>query len=261
MKLTIYQVDAFSTQLFSGNPAAVCPLESWLPDETMQNIAMENNLAETAFYTKKGNEFELRWMTPTVEVQLCGHATLASAHVLFQHEGFSDKEIKFHTKSGVLTVRQNGDLYEMNFPADFAKAVQAPQAIIDGLGIHPEETYLGKDDYMVILANQEMVENISPNFRKIASLTNCRGVLATAPGRDCDFVSRCFFPQSGVDEDPVTGSAHTLMTPYWAKRLGKNILHAQQLSRRKGNLQCTLEGERVKLMGAAKTYLQGEIDI
>ena len=160
-----------------------------------------------------------------------------------------------------MTVRQNGDLYEMNFPADFAKAVQAPQAIIDGLGIHPEETYLGKDDYMVILANQEMVENISPNFRKIASLTNCRGVLATAPGRDCDFVSRCFFPQSGVDEDPVTGSAHTLMTPYWAKRLGKNILHAQQLSKRKGNLQCTLEGERVKLMGAAKTYLQGEIDI
>lgn len=261
MKIKIYQVDAFSNQIFGGNPAAVCPLDNWLPEATLQNIAMENNLSETAFYVKKENEFELRWMTPTVEVQLCGHATLATAHVLFQHEGFSAKELKFHTKSGQLTVRQNGDLYEMDFPADFAKAVDPPQAILDGLGVQPEEVYLGKDDYMVVLSDQETVEQLLPDFKIIASLKNCRGILATAPGRDCDFVSRCFFPQSGVDEDPVTGSAHTVMTPYWAKRLSKKTLQAQQLSKRKGHLQCILVGDRVQLIGAAKTYLQGEIEV
>ncbi len=261
MKIKIYQVDAFCTEVFTGNPAAVCPLENWLPDETLQNIAMENNLSETAFYVTKGNEFELRWMTPSAEVQLCGHATLATAHVLFRHEGFSEKEINFHSKSGLLTVRRIEDKYELDFPADFAKAVDPPKAIIDGLGVEPEESYLGKDDYMVILPNQKTVEQLSPDFKIIASLTNCRGVIATAPGRDCDFVSRGFFPQVGINEDPVTGSAHTVMTPYWAKRLAKNKLQAQQISKRKGHLQCIMENDRVKLIGAGKTYLQGEINI
>lgn len=256
--LKIYQVDAFSDQIFGGNPAAVCPLDKWLPTELMQKMAMENNLSETAFFVPKGNQYELRWFTPTVEVDLCGHATLASAHVIFSNNELLN-EIKFFSpRSGELTVRKNGDLYTMNFPSDVFEKIETPPAIIDGLGIQPLETYKGKTDYMVVVDNQSIVENLAPNYLILSQLES-RGTIVTAPGNTSDFVSRCFFPQSGVDEDPTTGSAHTSMTPYWSNRLGKTELSAIQISKRKGQLWCKYLGDRVEISGKAITYLIGDI--
>lgn len=257
----VYQVDAFTNKIFGGNPAAVCPLEQWPADDLMQNIAMENNLAETAFFVPKGDVFELRWFTPTVEVDLCGHATLASAHVIFSN-GFSGSEIIFFSpRSGQLTVRKEGDLYILNFPSDIMSQVDVPEEIRKGLGIDPIEVYRGKTDFMVIVESQEIVESIQPDFKILSQLSKARGTIVTAPGREVDFVSRCFFPQAGVDEDPTTGSAHTTMTPYWSEKLNKTEMKAIQLSKRKGYLTCKYLGDRVEISGQAKTYLKGEIFI
>ena len=260
MKYTIYQVDTFAKKLFEGNPAAVIPLQEWLPDDLMVKIAAENNLAETAFFIPRGDDFEIRWCTPTVEVKLCGHATLASAHVLFQHFNYKKENIVFHSKSGELRVRNKGDAYIMNFPTDKLEVAQYRTEIKAALGVDPVAVYRGSDDFMAVLENEEAIINLNPDFAQTALLP-ARGLIATAPGRDADFVSRCFFPQSGIDEDPVTGSAHTLLTPYWSQQLNKKLLRAIQLSSRQGQVDCHYLGDRVELSGSAKTYMIGEIFI
>lgn len=258
--MTIYQVDAFTDTMFGGNPAAVVPLQEEIPDVLMQKIAAENNLAETAFYMAQGEDFLLRWFTPTTEVKLCGHATLASAHVLFEELGYDEDIIRFRTlHSGILSVKKTATGYEMDFPADSSEKVKnVPTGLIEGLGVDFEEVRKGDTDYMVVLKSQDILESLRPDF-KLLSQYEARGTIVTAPGKETDFVSRCFFPQSGVDEDPTTGSAHTTMTPYWAHRLGKNVLSARQLSERVGNLKCELREDRVLLRGSAVTYLKGEI--
>ncbi len=258
--MKMYQIDAFTDQLFKGNPAGVCPLEQWLPDEVMQHIAAENNLAETAFFIPKGTDFELRWFTPTTEVELCGHATLASAHVLFREMGYERDTIHFHTRfSGTLTVTRDRDLYIMDFPADELEETDIPASLIPALGAIPEDLYKGKTDYLLIFETQEEIERINPDFNAIRQL-DARGVIVSAPGKETDFVSRFFAPRVGVDEDPVTGSAHTSLTPYWAKRLNQNTdLMARQLSSRQGDLWCSIKEDRVIIKGKAVTYLAGEI--
>lgn len=259
---TQYQVDAFSSKTFGGNPAAVVPLDEWVPNDLMQKIAMENNLAETAFFVKKemdGKEvFELRWFTPTTEVDLCGHATLASAHILFSN-GYNEKLITFFSpRSGELTVEKKGNIYTMNFPADEFHFIPTPPQIKEALGITPLECYQGKTDIMVVVANQSIVEELEPDLKMLGQMPG-RGTLVTALGNEVDFVSRCFFPQAGVDEDPTTGSAHTTLTPYWATRLNKNELTATQLSSRVGHLRCNYLGDRVEISGEAITFLEGKI--
>lgn len=257
-ELTIYQIDAFTSELFGGNPAAVIPLEYWLPESTMQAIAQENNLSETAFFVPRGGGFQLRWFTPAIEVDLCGHATLASAHALYAHLGFDAPQIEFHTRSGRLNVSRSSAGYIMDFPADRISATEVPPALIEGLNQTPLEVYMGREDYLVVYETQADVANLSPDFSRLRALQG-RGVIATAPGYEIDFVSRAFFPNAGIDEDPVTGSAHTTLTPYWAKRLDQTTLTARQISRRGGELQCTLKGDRVELAGSAVTYMQGTI--
>ncbi|HEY3383688.1 MAG TPA: PhzF family phenazine biosynthesis protein [Vicinamibacterales bacterium] len=260
MELRMYQIDAFADRLFSGNPAAVCPLESWLPDEVMQQIAAENNLAETAFYIRHDGGFDLRWFTPAVEVDLCGHATLAAAHVVFTHDCFPHDTIQFTSKSGILRVRRDGDRLVLDFPVDTVEPVTVPQILIDALGREPIESYRGKTDYMLVYGVEEHVAGLTPDLVDLATVP-ARGIIVTAPGRQVDFVSRFFAPQVGVPEDPVTGSAHTTLTPYWAARLGKNELTARQLSKRQGSLRCTLVGNRVDIAGRAVPYLEGTITI
>jgi PhzF family phenazine biosynthesis protein len=261
--MQIYQVDAFAKEIFQGNPAAVIPLTKWLPDDLLQHIAMENNLSDTAFIVPEGKNFSIRWFTPTIEIALCGHATLASGHVLFEHLDYQGDTILFHTrKSGDLEVsRDSGhNLLTLNFPAGAVTPVDpAPLAVIfEGLRIPPRDLYKGSTDYMVVLDNQEAVETLKPDFSRLSQAPG-RGIVVTARGTDADFVSRCFFPQSGIDEDPVTGSAHTLLIPYWAKQLGKKSLSAIQLSARRGYLDCRSDGERVMISGYAKTFMIGEI--
>lgn len=258
MELTIYQIDAFTHERFKGNPAAVVPLERWLPDDVLQNIAQENNLSETAFFVPDGEGFNLRWLTPTVEVNLCGHATVATAHVLFEHLDYKKPKIEFQSKSGILTVEKRDSQYVLDFPTDTLIPVKSVLEIAEGLGALPREILKGREDWVAVFETQEQIEGLKPDFRKIAEAGG-RGLLATAPGREVDFVSRCFFPQSGVDEDPVTGSAHTTLTPYWAKRLGKNELTARQLSSRGGQLNLKLLGNRTEIGGGAVTYMIGKI--
>lgn len=263
MTLPIYQADAFTDELFRGNPAAIVPLDSWLPAEILQAIAAENNLAETAFFVKNGDAYDLRWFTPTVEVALCGHATVASAKILYDHLGYADDEIRFDTLSGRLTVQRNGDLLTLNFPAD-PPALVSPafhDELTAALGVAPLEVYAGKTDLMVVLENEAAVAALQPDFRELARI-KVRGVMVTAPGEGTiDFVSRFFGPASGIDEDPVTGSAHTTLTPFWAKKLGKLNLIARQISPRGGTLWLELLGDRVLLSGRAVVYLKGEIFI
>jgi len=260
MELRLYQVDAFTDRLFGGNPAAVCPLESWLPDAVMQQIAAENNLAETAFYVRAGTGFHIRWFTPTVEVDLCGHATLASAHVVFTCDGHAGDEVEFSSKSGPLKVRRQGEWLVLDFPADRVEPVAVPQRLVEALGREPIETYKGKTDYLVVYGAEEHVASLQPDLADLATVP-ARGIIVTAPGRDVDFVSRFFAPQVGVPEDPVTGSAHTTLTPYWSSRLGKRELTALQLSKRQGRLTCRMTGSRVEIAGQAVPYLQGTITI
>lgn len=260
MRTRIFQVDAFTDKLFGGNPAAVCPLDKWLPDETMQKIAMENNLSETAFFVKTEDRFHIRWFTPKVEVSLCGHATLASAHVLFNHLDWNGEEIRFNSESGLLTVKKENELLTLNFPSDPIHPADPPSDLIDALKVNPLEIYKGKTDYLLILGSHEEVQSANPDFNLLKKIP-VRGVIISARGEFSDFVSRFFAPASGVDEDPVTGSAHTSMIPYWAEKLAKNELSAVQLSARKGHLFCKYLGERVEISGRAITYLDGEITI
>ncbi|PWT96474.1 MAG: isomerase [Bacteroidetes bacterium] len=262
MKVSIYQVDAFTKKVFGGNSAAICPLDKWLPEDLMQRIAMENNLAETAYIVKEDEGFRIRWFTPTVEVDLCGHATLASAHVFFNHLQYPSQEIVFNSKSGPLRVLkgESGKL-TLDFPKDqYEKTDDPPAELHEGLGINIVEVIKGSTDFLVITDSQKNIERIVPDLRTIAKIKS-RGVIVSARGEDVDFVSRCFFPQSGIDEDPVTGSAHTLLTPYWAQILGKNKLTAQQLSGRKGELECELSGNRVLISGYAATYMLGVAEL
>jgi len=259
MKQRIYQVDAFTDKVFSGNPAAVCPLENWLSDEIMQKIAMENNLAETAFYVKRNELYEIRWFTPTVEVDLCGHATLAAAFVLFNHEGHEGDLINFYShRSGKLTVSKVGDNLILNFPTDEYHQVKLSEELTNGFNLKPIEVLKGKTDYVLVFENENQVIEIAPDFETISKL-KCRGIIITAPGHTSDFVSRFFAPQSGINEDPVTGSAHTTLIPYWANKLEKNELSAIQLSERKGYLNCKYLTDRVEISGKAVLYLKGEI--
>ncbi|MFT6334465.1 MAG: PhzF family phenazine biosynthesis protein [Halioglobus sp.] len=260
MNQKIYQVDAFASKLYEGNPAAVCVLDHWLSDETMQNIAMENNLAETAFLVESDHDsYCLRWFTPTIEVDLCGHATLASAHILFSEYGYKKTLIKFETRSGVLSVQNiKNEKYLMDFPTDTPIQITDFDHITEAMNVNASACYKGKDDYLLILENEQSVLDAQPDLRAMLNIKS-RGVLLTAKGDEKDFVSRCFFPNAGVDEDPVTGSAHTLMVSYWAHRLLKNRLNARQISYRPGDIECIYKGDRIALIGKAKTYLKGMI--
>ena len=262
MKQKIYQIDAFTSEVFKGNPAAVCVMDSWPEDELMQKIAMENNLAETAFTVKENDQYVLRWFTPETEVDLCGHATLATAYVLFNYYQVNENTIRFYSpRSGELIVEQSDSgLLSMNFPADDLEKIQNVVAIDEAIGLSPLETYKGKTDYMLIYSSQEEIESITPNFFLLDQL-DCRGVIVTAPGKHVDFVSRFFAPQCGIPEDPVTGSAHTTMTPYWSKKLDKTELKAKQVSQRGGDLLCEHLGSRIQISGTAVPYLIGEIEI
>ena len=258
MRTPIYQVDAFTSQRFAGNPAAVCPLEQWLSDRQMQQIAAENNLSETAFFVATGKGYDLRWFTPTTEVDLCGHATLATAHVLFHHLESRQETLHFYTRSGTLTVSRQGEQYMMDFPVDNLEPALAPRVLVEALQVEAQEVQMGREDYLVVVASEAEVRALQPDFRQLKNVRS-RGVIVSAPGEEADFVSRCFFPNYGVDEDPVTGSAHTTLIPYWAERLSKQELSARQLSSRGGALSCTMLGERVAIAGAAVTYMVGEV--
>jgi PhzF family phenazine biosynthesis protein len=258
-KYPLYQVDAFAESPFSGNPAAVVILNEWPVADLMQNIAAENNLAETAFILQKNNEFEIRWFTPTVEVELCGHATLASAYVIFNILKWKTDLINFKSLySGLLKVEKKGDLLILDFPSDNIVETKAPEKLVKGLGPEPRECYKGKTDFLLIFENKAEIEKISPDFQMISDI-DCRGIIVSAPGDETDFVSRFFAPMCGINEDPVTGSAHTSLIPYWSKKLGKLKLTAKQISKRKGFLYCEYCGERVKIGGKAILYLSGEI--
>ena len=259
--MKIYQIDAFTKEVFSGNPAAVCPLEQWISEEIMQKIAAENNLAETAFYVKKGEQYEIRWFTPTVEDDLCGHATLATAYVLFNYENHIGNSITFYShRSGELIVTKEKDLLSLNFPTDTLEDISLKTELIEAFNYKPTAAIKGKTDYMLIFNSEEEIQNLEPDFDKIARIT-ARGIIVTAKGNSVDFVSRFFGPQSGINEDPVTGSAHTSLIPYWAKELNKTQLSAIQLSERRGYLDCELLGERVRISGYAKCYLIGSLFI
>ena len=260
MRLPIYQIDAFASAVFKGNPAAVVPLEQWLPDATLQAIALENNLSETAFFVSEGDLWRLRWFTPAVEVDLCGHATLATAHLIFTKIAPGRDRVAFMTRSGRLAVSRQGELLELDFPAAMPHVrsdAMTLDALEGGLGCRPEEAYIA-NKYMAVFHGEEQVAALKPDMGRIAALGGV-GVIATAPGRSCDFVSRFFAPAAGVPEDPVTGSAHTVLTPFWAKRLGKRKLAARQISARGGELACEDRGERVGIAGRAVLYLEGAI--
>ncbi len=257
---SLYQVDAFSHRVFGGNPAAVVPLDNWLPDDTLQQIATENNLSETAYLVPEAQGYRLRWFTPAAEVRLCGHATLASAHVLFQHLQHADSTIVFHTLSGPLTVSRTAEGYAMDFPADTPRPSELSRTVRQLIGLPDARVLQGKDDLLAILADEESVREIDVDFAALSKIP-VRGLIVSAPGDTVDFVSRCFYPRYGISEDPVTGSAHCLLTPYWADLLNKPQLSARQLSARGGALQCTWHGERVVLVGQAVTYLTGTFEI
>jgi len=261
MRIKLYQVDAFTNRVFGGNPAAVCIIDEWLEDVLMQQIAAENNLSETAFAVKLDNAYEIRWFTPNSEVDLCGHATLATAHVLFEHYQFPGEKIIFQSMTrGELAVLREGEFLTLDFPADPPEKIDDPQELIDAIGKPPVESYRGGSDYLLIYDTQKDIEEISPDFARLAEV-DLRGIIVTAPGNDTDFVSRFFAPKLEINEDPVTGSAHTTLTPFWSERLGKKALTARQLSSRKGDLQCKLLDSRVHITGKAVTYLVGEIRI
>jgi len=259
MKLPLYQVDAFTRRMFGGNPAAIVLLDDWLPDETLQAIAAENNLAETAFVIPRSEVSPLRWFTPGMEVDLCGHATLATAYVLFRHRFPSLNRIMFSTRSGNLIVARDGDLLSMDFPSRPGRPVEITDQIVSAVGMRPREALLARD-LLAILEREEEVRAFRPDFERIASL-EAFALIISAPGNTVDFVSRFFAPRAGVPEDPVTGSAHCTLVPYWAARLGKHKLVAKQLSARGGDLSCELRGDRVLISGNAVEYLRGEIDV
>lgn len=257
----VFQVDAFTSNVFGGNPASVVILSEWLTDKVMQQIASEHNQPETAFIVKNGNLFNIRWFTPICEVDLCGHATLASAFVIFTELKQEKDTIHFETKNrGPLYVSRKNDLYEMDFPADNIAKTSMPYGLVDAFDYEPLEVYRGKDDYLLVFKNEQQIIDMQPDFDAVASV-EARGVICTAPGKDVDFVSRFFGPQSGIDEDPVTGSAHTTLVPYWNQTLGKTSFKARQLSARGGYLELVLKNDRVLISGSAVLYMKGEITL
>ena len=258
MKLPIYQVDAFTSKLFGGNPAAIVPLDEWLPDQVLQNIAAENNLAETAYFVPQGDAYHLRWFTPAVEVDLCGHATVASAAVLYECLGYSAPRIDFDSKSGRLSVTLNGGVYWLDFPSRPPAPTEMPAGILEAMGGSPAET-LSARDAVLVYGSQQEVATLRPDFAQLARSKEFFAVIATAKGDDCDFVSRFFAPLQGIPEDPVTGSAHCELIPYWTEKLGKTKLQARQISARGGELFCEMAGDRVRIGGHAALYLKGEI--
>lgn len=262
MKITLYQIDAFAEKVFQGNPAAVCILDQWIDSALMQQIAQENNLAETAFVVQNNAHFQIRWFTPETEVALCGHATLAAAYVLFNDYGYPENTIRFSSRrNGELTVSKGSEGYMvLDFPADDYVFLRNHPDINKAIGLAPQRTIKGKTDYLLIYDSQDEIEAISPNFFLLAQI-KCRGIMVSAPGKYADFVSRFFAPQCGIPEDPVTGSAYTTMVPYWSQVLGKTQLTAQQLSKRGGKLICELQGKRVKIAGKAVPYMVGQIKV
>jgi PhzF family phenazine biosynthesis protein len=259
MKIRQFQVDAFAERVFEGNPAAVCPLPHWLDDRVLQAIAEENNLAETAFFVPAADGFALRWFTPVREVDLCGHATLASAHVLFERLGYDRPAITFETRSGPLTVARHGAQLAMDFPVIRPRPCAAPPALIDAFGRQPIEV-LAADDYIAVFDSEPTIRALVPDETRLRQL-DLRGVAVTARGDRADFVSRFFAPKYGIPEDPVTGSAHCELTPYWAAKLGKTRLQARQVSRRGGDVACELHGERVTLAGRAVLFMEADIHL
>lgn len=259
MRLAIWQVDAFSARRFGGNPAAIVPLEAWLPEETLLAIAAENNLSETAFLVRDAHEYQIRWFTPSEEVPLCGHATLASAWVVFQRLEPQRQRVVFRSKSGELPVWREGEQLILDFPVGALEPAADPRALTSALGAQPLELYSGFQ-WLALFESETVVRALAPNMARLIE-TGIHGVIATAPGTDCDFVSRFFAPVAGVPEDPVTGSAHTRLTPFWAARLGRTSLHARQVSARGGELWCTLRDGRVHLAGHAALYLEGSIEV
>jgi PhzF family phenazine biosynthesis protein len=259
MHIPIYQIDAFTSSLFAGNPAAVCPLDHWPDDSTLQSVAAENNLSETAFLVRRGDQYELRWFTPAVEVDLCGHATLASAFVIFTELETTKDVASFETRSGTLVVRRDGDMLTMDFPARPPSACTPPEALLKALGQSPV-AILASRDYFVVYESEEQVRSLQPDMELLRSLDR-QGVIVTAAGNDVDFVSRYFAPVAGIPEDPVTGSAHCTLTPYWSERLGKTRLRALQVSARGGELWCEHRGDRVLIAGRAVKYLHGTIQL
>jgi PhzF family phenazine biosynthesis protein len=252
----IYQVDAFTNKLFGGNPAAVCPLQEWLPDEIMQKLATENNLSETAFFVKEDEQYHIRWFTPEYEIDLCGHATLASSYVIFNKLDHTSDTIHFTCKSGKLEVKKRNDLIELNFPCRMPEQCEAPEALLKGINYQPSKV-LKSRDYFLVYDDEETISKIKPDFNFLNQL-DVVGVIVTAPGKEVDFVSRFFVPNSVIGEDPATGSAHCNLIPYWAKELQKNELTATQLSERKADFICQNKGDRVLMAGNAVLYLKGE---
>jgi len=261
MRVPIFQIDAFTTQRFSGNPAAVMPMDSFPADATMQAIAAENNLAETAFLVREGGDYRLRWFTPVTEVPLCGHATLASAAVVMERLEPGRHRVTFHSASGPLTVNRADAGYIMNFPARPSEPIPAPAGLAKAIGVNPIEVLVNSFNYMVLLESTQVLRNLAPDMGALARMDR-PGVIATAAGDGpYDFVSRYFAPAKGVPEDPVTGAAHCMLAPYWAKRLGKTVFRAFQASLRGGEIVCRLAGDRVELEGSCVFYLEGEVEI
>lgn len=259
MKLPVHQVDAFTGELFRGNPAAVVLLENWLPVETLQAIAAENNLSETAFVVPGRDVFALRWFTPKMEVDLCGHATLATAFILFQEGKVSGDTVRFETRSGTLSVGRSGDRFVMDLPSHSVEPIPCPEDLVDALGARPQEV-LKRESILALFPTEAQVRGLQPSFERIASL-DAYAVIVTAPGDEVDFVSRFFAPKVGVPEDPVTGAAHCTLTPFWSRRLGKRSLHARQVSERGGEVYCEDRGDRVAIGGRAVEYLRGKIQV
>ena len=261
MRLQIFQIDAFTDKVFGGNPAAVCPLENWLPDDVMQKIALENSVAETAFFIPMSDGFEIRWFTPEIEMDLCGHATLATAHVIARHLNPQLSSLRFHSKSGVLNVTVDNDFLTLDFPSRNPKPSVVPQIILDAFQEKPIEA-LKSRDYVLVFKDEETIRNMNPDQGILNQINlDPGGIIATAKGDEVDFVSRFFTPQASIFEDPVTGSAHCSLIPYWSRKLNKQSMSALQLSSRVGHLQCKNSGERVLISGQAVTYLEGQIVI
>ena len=253
--ILFFEVHSFTQKIFHGNPAGVCPLDRWIDDDSMQRIAAENNLSETAFFVPKEDHYELRWFTPTVEVDLCGHATLATAYVLFDHLGYEGDAIIFQTKSGELTVWKDNDFMVMDFPSRPAVPTDIPEHLMSGLGLKVDQIFKARD-YLIVVENEEVVRDLQPDYSELEKV-DCEGIIVTAPGNEVDFVSRFFAPRMGIAEDPVTGSAHSTLTPYWAERLGKSQLRAKQISERGGDLWCRQSEDRVQIAGHAVLYVKG----
>ncbi|MHB1146538.1 MAG: PhzF family phenazine biosynthesis protein [Lutibacter sp.] len=258
--MNIYQVDAFNNAIFKGNPAAVCPLEKWISDDLMQAIAEENNLSETVFFVKNENSFDIKWFTPTCEIDLCGHATLAAAHIIFSELNYKEKQLEFNSKSGKLTVTKSENWYTLNFPSEEISVIETPDLLKQALNVPVLYTFKGKWKLLVELENESVIKNLNPNFHLLTQLESS-GIIVTSKGDSVDFVSRFFAPKIGINEDPVTGSAHTLLIPYWAKKLNKKKLEAIQLSKRTGILKCEYLNNRVEMSGQAVTYLKGQLII